>query len=251
MLLQDFAEVSSIDEKISQLHEQLMKLYSRRSTIMTMHGSIAEPDQFHNYEDSVMKRTYDHIKDAWLSHDVALPEFSVLEKKLRAAARIIDDLGSNGKLDSADFEIIAIPPYRQTLQALKNEHTQHRLIIDDAVVDNKLIKKSNTWRVMVAYTRQKAMTVKSTSEFLANKEYLIGDHDASGMGVSEYLALIVQTNFNIDTSTWSLLMKDATSASLMVAGSTSDGICRIVIDDTDGIFEDTGFRPAIVIRSRS
>lgn len=268
MLLADFKAVLKIDDQIDDLQNRLNALYSTRaryidsarlpaqqqvstpiSTLSLGLEAFAAPTSTNKTK--WLDGQYGALKAIWTSYGLTIPSKKTLTPRLSNAKQILDKLATNHPELAGKFDIVLVPP-----TALLNEQSiatlrlQQPLLCTTDHFDSSITfgKTTRNWRVLVAHSGVDGLSLGSAENILATKSYKIAGFDMRALGVYEYMALSLQSDFAIDTKAWSLLLKGTKQTdSLVVSAACVDGTYRYEQDDIHG-FGAESFRPAVEVK---
>ncbi len=259
MLVSELKKVIEIDSRITGLHQELATLYVERQKYIeqtaTPGRSVIEgsPLSIQSADTGVtwLQTTYNQLSEAWSAYDVKIPALRQLKKPLVKASLVISNLSKDRPELAGRLTILLVPPVHILGQPVDNKHRQSQTFVNlDDYFGEDLIKRyqQKKWRMLVVYDDQVPLNFGKASELLAAKSYMIGGYDIRGLGVYEYFALSLQSPRPLDRHTWTLLLKGTRALAKTVTSVTFiNGQYRFEVDDTDGVFGDERFRPAVDI----
>lgn len=264
MLLADFKAIMKIDNQINDLHTRIATLYRTRATYIdgAQIPAPARPtfslgleafadeslDKYANWAD----KQYAALKALWAQYDVRIPAKKQLQTKLKKAEVVIQKLVAAHPEYTGKFEVMLVPPAAilntQTIDALRMRQSIFRLgdHFDNAIVSKDV---SKAWRVLVVYGGVDGLNFGDAKNILDTKAYKMAGFDMRALGIREYMAFSLQSDFAVDTKAWSLLLKGSKSTDAKVVSvACVNGIYRYEIDDIQGL-GDESFRPAVEIKA--
>lgn len=259
MLVSELKKVIDIDSRITSLHQELAMLYSERQKYIQQNGTqkylnsptSAAPSKSIKADSKWAKSAHAHLASSWAVYDIKVPSFRPMKKWLLRAHEVIEDAGSQRTELSGKLGLLLVPPTQVLGQPGDKQLRKHQSFITlDDYVNSDLIKRyqQKKWRLMVVYQDETPLDIGKAKDILAEKKYQLGEHDARALGVYEYYALSLQSPIALDKQTWTLLLKGTSVNSKTVPSVTFiNGQYRFEIDDTDGVFGDERFRPAIEV----
>ncbi len=262
MLVSELKKIIDIDSRITSLHQELAALYSERQKYIKHNSAVtaanipksntirhpkypAAPDM------SWVSQSYNYLEKAWNQYGINIPSSRQLRKGLIKSYEVIADLSDNQPELRGKLGLLLVPPSGVLGQPYDNKYRRQQAFINlDDHLNPSLIKRyqQKKWRLFVIYNDEIPLNLGKAKDILSDKKYAISSHDMRGLGVYEYYAMSLQTPKPMDEHTWTLLLKGSGTLSNTVTSVTFiNGQYRFEIDDTDGVFGDERFRPAIEI----
>lgn len=263
MLLKQFKKVIELDHRISDMHRELTRLYETRSHLIDQ----TSQDTFSNFSNNkilkksgskriknptqiLIKQYYDYLDACWGTFGIAIPSFDQLKSKLTKALTALDQLSMyHGELHNS-MTIILIPPAKilSLPVSVKLRIAQGFTTAPDYMCqDITMPKRRSSWRVLVVHAAERGLSLGSPKQIVADKSYLMAGYDTRSLGVQEYAALSLQVEDCIDDGAWTALLKDYKNNDTVVCAGFIGDRFRYDIDDSDDVFENNGYRPAIEV----
>lgn len=255
--------ISAIDYRISNLHSELMELYRRRSSLSRSSSQlsmdmIANPwealETARIYQAKWLDEQYQKLQADWSQYGIKIPGLANLRLPLATAHKVIKELSQTKPELRNNLEILLVPPTKLIGFPVKDDHRRKQYQVSGAdVVEAGFSAPAadKNWKLLVAYSAPAGLYLGSPDKILKDELYMIAGYDTRALGANEYNALSLQKNSRIDTDTWTLLMKkdkkDKTAPGLVSVASFSANRYRFDTDDSNSMFGDIRFRPAIEI----
>lgn len=255
--------ISAIDYRISSLHSELMELYRRRSSLSRSNTQlsmdmIANPweaiETARIYQAKWLEQQYQKLQADWSQYEIKIPAFANLRLPLAAAHKVIKELSQARPELRNKLEIILVPPTKLIGFPVKDEHRRKQYQISGAdVVETGFSAPTanKNWKLLVVYTAPDGIYLGPPAKILKGEMYLIGGYDSRALGANEYNALSLQKNSRLDIDTWTLLLKkdkkDKDTSGLVSVATFSSDRYRFDTDDSNSMFGDIRFRPAVEI----
>lgn len=255
MLVQELQQIFEIDERIAKMHQELSDLYDLRSSILKPKQTLATEAPIQTAQTAKTKTTesaaaevaqqaYEAAQTAWTRYDIDMPSFDLLAKRLEKAAEIREQLEAAEPEIGQHLQIITVPTSSQIAKILNTETKEEGFVIEEEVTTPRRSKK---WRVLLAYGRQKGISMQP-DDFFVQKKYMINGRDMRGLGVTEYIALTVHQTELIDTDQWTMLLKGGDKSATAPCVMHTGDAYRFVLDEKACVFDDNTFRPALEIK---
>lgn len=249
MLTSQLKKIIEIDEKINSIHQELSDLYQERADITDRKPTAqTSPNIQHMSKTRWGQAQYQRLTSIWKQYDITVPSKQSLEARLHRAYDLILELSDAQPELVGDLSVMLVPPHKDlpfpVPTEIRNKQAQDQ---EQDYVHPELPKekKSKGWRLLIVHTGADGLYLGNTATILSNKQYMVGKRDMRALGAREYAALTLQEQ-GIDTNSWTLLLRDTQPADHHTPiASNTDGRYRFDITDTNSIFSDDRFRPAI------
>jgi hypothetical protein len=254
MLVKQLKQVIEIDERINTIHRELSDLYSQRAQI-TEEKDIPEiaskkEDSEELSQDRWVSKQYQKLSSTWQNCDIKIPSKKTLLPKLIKAHELIVELSAKAPDLEGKLSVLLVPPHKQfpfpVNSALREK--QDSISASDFVnPEYPSVKKSKAWKVLVVYGAHQGLYLGNAEMILENKSYMFSNHDMRDLGIREYAALSSQEK-DIDKQSWTMFLQDqqASEDTVAIAGCIDDRY-RFDLTETNSIFSDDRFRPAIEV----
>ncbi len=260
MLVSELKKVIDIDSRITSLHQELATLYLERqqyikqnNTDTTSHKHQGRINHVDRIEEAWSQNTYDYLVKSWEIYGIKIPALRALKKSLYKAHAATTRISSEHPEVAGKLGVLLVPPAQILGQPGEHKYRQQQPFVNlDDYLTSELAKRyqQKNWRLFIVYLDEVPMNLGKAKDILSDKKYLISGYDTRGLGVYEYYALSLQSAKPLDQHTWTLLLKGYSASTKTVASVTFiNGQYRVEIDDTDGVFGDERFRPAVEIAS--
>lgn len=262
MILKEFQKIFDIDNRIVKMHEQLSELYKTRASILNSDKTAApaissfempvegDVSQFDSRKIWTMKE-YETLQTKWQRYDIKLPPYSALEAKLRAAYNTIFTLCALLPELQGKMSLLAIPPKKSLgfpvnpkLRLLQNPDLGNDLLSSGL----GKVREDKSWRILAVYGAPSGIYLESPKTIFERKMHLKADFDMSALGLLEYTALTLQNVELIDSTTWTVLMKDYKGDEVLPYATFKDGRYRFEMDKSYSVYGNVRFRPAVEVQ---
>lgn len=257
MRVPELKRVIDIDNQISRLHQELAVLYDEREHYL--HSSVAATTNHlktnaKTTSEEWCVHTYKYLASSWSVHGIKIPSFTSLKKSLSHARSIMASGLFNQPELSGKLGILLVPPTKILgAPGAKDFRKNQPFISLDDYVDSQTVKRPGVkeWQLYVVYNDPVPLNYGTAAEMLVAKSYLMGNQDTRGLGIHEYYALSLQTPYKLDENTWTLLLNGCSPKSRSVTSVTFiNGQYRFEVDESDTVFGDQRFRPAIRVTAQ-
>lgn len=254
MLVKQLKKVIEIDERINTIHRELSDLYSQRAQI-TEEKDIPEiTSKEENPEELSQERWvskhYQKLSSTWQNYGIKIPSKKTLQPKLVKANELIVELSAKAPDLEGKLSVLLVPPHKQFPFPVKSELREKQNTINASDFVNPeypSVKKSKAWKVLVVYGAQQGLYLGNAEMIFGNNSYMFSNHDMRDLGIREYAALTLQEK-DIDKQSWTMFLSDQQTIDDTVAiAGCIDNRYRFDLTETNSIFSDDRFRPAIEV----
>lgn len=262
MMLNDLKRVTEIDHKINRLHRELSNLYQLRVQYFEHKPGITSNSQLQlqtttanlGSNESSSETEYQKLAAIWGKYNVEIPKLAEMKKVLNRAAEVKKELASAQPELENKLTTVLVPPAKYIGPPKHNTMRLNQTFCSssDHFSSNVVnTSKGRKWRVMVVYSPAEGINFGSAQSILANKQHIIGEHDAGKLGIVEYIAFTLQQDAPSDQGTWAILLGDRqrNADGLVPSATFMDGQYRFEMDVPEGWFGDERFRPAVLAGS--
>lgn len=254
MLAKQLKKVIEIDEQINSIHQELSDLYAERAKITEDEETAAAESQAEKPEELTQDRwtqmQYQRLSSAWQTYDIAVPSKKSLAEKLNKAYDLIMELSAKAPDLDGKLTVVLVPPHKQLpfpVPSAIREKTDETRENDFVNPELEMPRKTKGWKVLVAYNAPEGMYLGNAESIVEYDLHKFAGHAMNDLGLREYTALTLQEK-NIDTSSWTMLLKDQQpSADSVTIASQHDGRFRFDLTESNSIFSDDRFRPAVEV----
>lgn len=263
MLYKELQQVVSLDGQISSLHKELSLLYLKRAVFVDVVNPVksssdtllkAKKSSHQEHSSLWIEHAYAYLHAAWRVHDITIPTFDQLNKKLLRAYSIIQLIHISHPELSNHLNVLLVPPSNILgfPSKIVNRHNQPHITLQDFVNQElgSSIAYKKTWQLLVAHCGLTGEDYGSATHMLKNKNYLINGYDMRDLGPRQYAALSLQLNYPIDSNVWTTLLQDTRTLNSKMAPSVTflNGQYRFELDELVGDLGENRFRPALEIK---
>lgn len=257
MVYQDFVRVNKIDTRITQLHNELMVLYSERAQLLgpknltpSFMPSIAQTKKEFlsaplSRGDSFFKSLYDYSAKDWAKFDIKIPRYKSLQSKFEKADMLIQNLARKDSKLNRHLQIRLVPPLK-TLKKVLATSTAKKLCGRDALPFLKKYKGSEKWRVVVVFDNTLQQRITDFSSFEPNN-YDLDANDIMALGVQEIIAIHLQNMTLVNDESWVILMANKIDETTIPCVRLKNNALHFSVDDSDGILGVNYFNPVIAV----
>lgn len=232
----ELERVKQIDQRITQMHESLNKLYSERAVILNPSDKKANDTR----ADMSARELYDQLAHDWHIRGLDLPGEGMMSAKLDKALKVRANLVRTEPAMKGSLNIIAVPP----LASLKKIINFDRYVgLNNAWQDTK---GSRVWAIVLTMDTQFAQKVENIRSFTDDKEYLYQGYDWRGLGIQELLSAELQGINVFAAEGWTLLLKDQTASTVPCVSKAGRNL-TFDLDDAEALIGDNYLIPALKV----
>lgn len=252
MLYQQLIRVNEIDTEIATLHQSLMGLYAERATLVQAGTDQASALPLSEKAETANKPTdwnaessYAALQKAWNIHNVKLPSFKTLRRKLEKACNVAKQLESDSVELRGKLSFVAVPP-SHTLEKVLHTKNQERSVLPAMDADLLAgLSKTKGWSLLLIMDISLGIQVYGLQAFLASQDYVHDNYDCRGLGLSELVAAELQGVKAVAEDGWTLLLKDHQPTAPVLCAQYVEGRIMLDTDDADCLLDDNYLQPAI------
>ncbi|MGB4759105.1 MAG: hypothetical protein WBP26_03525 [Candidatus Saccharimonadales bacterium] len=258
MVYQDFVRVNKIDTQITQLHNELMVLYSERAQLLgpknlapgflpnlptqTQNEFFAAPL---NRGDSFFKSLYEYSTKDWGKYDIKLPRYKTLQIKFEKADMLIQDLTRKDNTLSRHLQIRLVPPLKTLKKVLTNPAVK-KICGNDALPFLTKYKGSEKWRTVVVFDSSLQQRITDFSSFKP-RAYGLDQSDVMALGVQEIIAVHLQNMTIVNDTSWLILTANKVDDTTIPCVRLKNDALHFSVDDSGGILGENYFNPVVAV----
>lgn len=254
MLFAQLQEITELDKRINQMHEELAALYRRRHDILDPAFSQA-PVTMQTFAtlptpEKIAEQEYLRLQAQWQRIGLAIPSRKILKRRLIKANEVKRTLGNANSELKDNMAIVLIPPTSSLAFPFTTRLRKHQpFVLTDDYVCRELTQlvSSNSWRVLLVYDKLEGLALQDPHELEANDAYLLAGYDLRALGVYEYAVFSLHCTEIIDKKSWTILFAKDGRANLRPCVTFTANRFFFDLDDMGNLFGDDYFRPAVEI----
>lgn len=234
MLATDITKVNKIDNAISDMHQQLNKLYEQRQQLLNpISVSIASTSS---------------PSDIWKQLGVTLPATKKFAATVSKAQQLANELASEDSRLKDQLCVVVVPPSKlldAALSKLEQQGTQRYSCIDQELY--RIQPENRDWQVILVARLSWRMPVHGLSRFMTERAYLWAGHNARALGVRELLAADVQGVQVVQPGANTVLIKRLNQG-IAPCITSNNAELRLDTEDSDCLLGENYIQPAILVK---